>query len=1010
MAALEAQLAAVVDGEVRFDNGSRGAYSTDASNYRQLPLGVVLPRSVDAGVAAVRVCREHGAPLLSRGGGTSLAGQCCNAGVVIDWTKYCHRVVEVDAEDRRAIVETGVVLDDLNAQLEPYGLMVGPRPSPHFACSIGGMLGNNACGSTAQRYGKMVDNIRHLEVLTYDGVRMWVGETSDEEYEQVLREGGRKAEIYRQLRALRDTYMAEIRLRYPAIPRRVSGYNVEQLLPEHNFNVAKALVGSESTLATILRAEVDLVDVPQARTLVVLGYTDIFAAADAIPDIAEHEPMALEGIDDRLFQLERNQQLAEKALRQLPEGSGWLMVQFGGQHEGEVDRRARGLIDTLGLTESSPRVAYLEDPAREDELWAAREAGLGATAYPPLGRPTHEGWEDAAVPPASLGDYLREFRSLLERYDYGSAALYGHFGHGCVHTRIPFDLASADGIAAYRRFAEEAADLVVRYGGSLSGEHGDGQSRGELLPKMFGDDIVRAFGQMKSIFDPAGRMNPGKVVAPYALDDKLKYGTSYHPMEPQTHFWYADDDFQFSQAANRCVGVGKCRSQSGGVMCPSYRATGEEEHSTRGRARLLFEMLQGEEITDGWRSTEVRDALDLCLACKGCKSDCPVGVDMATYKAEFLSHHYARRLRPMAHYSMGWLPFWSRLAAFAPGVVNTVAHAPGLDRVLKRAAGMTPHRDVPLFAPQRFTDWFRGRGASRGTGQLGEVVLWPDTFSNDLHPSVARAGVEVLEDAGFRVKVPAGALCCGLTWISTGQLGVAKRVIQRTVDALRDDIRAGTPIVGLEPSCTAVFRADAPELFHGDDDVQRLASQTYTLAELLTERAPDWRPGHEIGRGALAQTHCHQHAIMGFDADQRLAAAAGVDMTKLDVGCCGVAGNFGFEAGHYEVSKACAEQGLWQAVSEADDDTFVLADGFSCRTQIEHGGLGRTPVHMAELLAAGVRGAPLPSHDPGRAAAERPAAPSRGAGLAVTVGLAASALAGAAGAAALATSGRRRRR
>lgn len=1010
IAALEADLTAVVDGEVRFDAGSRGAYSTDASNYRQVPIGVVLPRSVDAGAEAVRVCREHGAPLLSRGGGTSLAGQCCNAGVVIDWTKYCNRVVEVDAEDRRAIVETGIVLDDLNARLEPYGLMVGPRPSPHFACSIGGMLGNNACGSTAQRYGKMVDNIRRLEVLTYDGVRMWVGETGDDEYERILREGGRKAEIYRQLRALRDTYMAEIRLRYPDIPRRVSGYNIDRLLPEHDFDVARALVGSESTLVTILHAEVDLVEVPQARTLVVLGYSDIFAAADAIPDIGEHQPMALEGIDDRLFQLERDQNLAEEALQQLPEGSGWLMVQFGGQSEDEVERRAQGLIDALGLRETSPRVAYLEDPAREDQLWAAREAGLGATAYPPLGPPTHEGWEDAAVPPARLGDYLRDFRALLAKYGYASAALYGHFGHGCVHTRIPFDLSSADGIAAYRGFAEEAADLVVHYGGSLSGEHGDGQSRGELLPKMFGDDIVRAFGQMKTVFDPAGRMNPGKVVHPYRLDDKLKYGTSYHPMEPATHFWYAHDDFQFSQAANRCVGVGKCRSESGGVMCPSYRATGEEEHSTRGRARLLFEMLQGEEITDGWRSTEVRDALDLCLACKGCKSDCPVGVDMATYKAEFLSHHYARRLRPRAHYSMGWLPLWSRLAALAPGVVNAVTHAPGLDRVLKRAAGVTRQRDVPVFARQRFTDWFRERGGPRATGGLGDVVLWPDTFSNNLHPSVARAAVEVLEDAGFRVTVPTGTVCCGLTWISTGQLDVAKRVIQHAVDALRDDIRAGTPVVGLEPSCTAVFRADAPELFHGDDDVQRLANQTYTLAELLAERAPDWRPEHEVGRDAIAQTHCHQHAVMGFDADKRLAEAAGVTMDKLDVGCCGVAGNFGFEAGHYEVSVACAEQGLWQAVSEADDATFVLADGFSCRTQIEHGGFGRTPVHMAELLAAGVRGTPQPSCRPELATAERPAAPSRAAGVVVLGALAGLAGIGAAGAAAAAATGRARRR
>lgn len=979
-AALEGDLASAVDGEVRFDAGSRGAYAMDASNYRQVPIAVVVPHTVDAGAEAVRVCREHGAPLLSRGGGTSLAGQCCNTGVVIDWAKYCHRVVELDTTDKRAVVETGIVLDELNAYLDPYGLMVGPRPSTHFACTIGGMLGNNACGSTAQRYGKMVDNVRRLEILTYDGVRMWVGKTSDEEYARIQQEGGRKAEIYRQLRALRDAYMAEVRLRYPDIPRRVSGYNLDELLPEKNFNVARALVGSESTLVTILRADIDLVDKPQARALVVLGYPDVFAAADAVNDVSAHDPMALEGLDDRLFELEREEHIAEDALRGLPSGSGWLMVQFGAQTQQEVESNARRMIDGLGLQESSPHVAYLEDPVREDALWKAREAGLGATAYPPMGRPTHEGWEDAAVPPGQLGAYLREFRELLVKYGYQSASLYDHFGHGCVHTRIPFDLASAGGIAAYRSFAQEAADLVVRYGGSLSGEHGDGQSRGELLPKMFGNEIIRAFGQLKSIWDPGGRMNPGKVVDPYRLDENLKLGASYEPMEPRTHFWFPHDGFRFSEAAGRCVGVGKCRSHSGGVMCPSYRVTREEEHSTRGRARLLFEMLQGDEITDGWRSTEVRDALDLCLACKGCKNDCPVNVDMATYKAEFLSHHYARRLRPLAHYSMGWLPLWARVAALAPGAVNALTHAPGLDRLLKAAAGVTQHRDVPVFATQRFTDWFREREEPRGTaapaGSRGDVVLWPDTFSNNLHPSVARAAVEVLEDAGFRVKVPEGTMCCGLTWISTGQLGTARRTLARTVDALRDDIRAGTPVVGLEPSCTAVFRADAPELFHGDEDVKRLAAQTYTLAELLTEEAPDWRPAHDVGRDAIAQTHCHQHAVMGFDPDKHLAESAGLDMDKLDVGCCGLAGNFGFEAGHYDVSTACAREGLWQAVEGADADTFVLADGFSCRTQIEHGDVGRTAIHLGEVLAAGVRGVPL-GRRPESDVATRPGEPSR---------------------------------
>lgn len=980
--ALRFDLEAAVDGEVRFDEGSLGAYSTDASNYRQVPIGVVLPRTVDAGAEAVRVCRDHDAPLLSRGGGTSLAGQCCNTGVVLDWSKYCDRLVSVDPENRRAVVEPGIVLDALINELAPYDLMVGPKPSTHFGCTIGGMIGNNSCGSTAQRFGKMADSVERLEILTYDGVRAWVGPTSDEAYERILVEGGPLADIYRSLRELRDSHLASIRQGFPKIPRRVSGYNLDHLLPEKGFHVARALVGSESTLVTVLRAEISLVPAPTARTLVVLGYPDVYAAADAVPEVANHEPIALEGLDDRLIELERREHLAEKALDKLPSGAGWLMVQFAGDSEREVAASAQRLFDGIGRGQRRPTVAYVDDPAREDELWEVREFGLGATAFPPLGHRTHEGWEDAAVAPERLGDYLRDFRDLLVRYDYDSASLYGHFGHGCVHTRIPFHLRSADGIARFRAFVTEAADLVVGYGGSLSGEHGDGQSRAELLPKMFPPELMRAFGQFKAILDPRDRMNPGKAVAPeggtpYRLDENLRLGTQYHPPRPQTHFDFPHDDFRFADAAARCVGVGKCRSHEGGVMCPSYRVTREEEHSTRGRARLLFEMLNGEEISDGWRSTAVHDALDLCLACKGCRSDCPVNVDMATYKAEFLSHHYAGRLRPAAHYSMGWLPMWARLAATAPWAVNAVSRAPVLDRLVKAAGGVTRHRDLPLFARERYVDWMRRRGPyGDGPGEAphGDVVLWPDTFTNNLEPAIARAATRVLEDAGFRVRVPRRTLCCGLTWISTGQLSTAKRVIQRTVADLRDDIRAGVPVVSLEPSCTAVFRADAPEMFTGDEDVQRLARQTYTLAELLTEHAPDWRPPGRLDRAAIAQPHCHQHAIMGFGADERLAGKLGIDVETLDVGCCGVAGHFGFEADHYDVSVGCAQQGLWDAVERAGPDTLVFADGFSCRTQIEHGGSGRRAMHLAEVLQAAVRGQSVDSRTEAEVA-ERPAAP-----------------------------------
>jgi FAD/FMN-containing dehydrogenase/Fe-S oxidoreductase len=976
---LESALADQVDGEVRFDAGTRGAYAHDGSNYRQPPLGVVMPRNPDAAAAAVAVCAEFGAPVLSRGGGTSLAGQCCNTAVVIDWTKYCYQVVAVDPGGRTAIVQPGVALDKVNDAVRKYGLMVGPKPSTHVSCTIGGMIGNNSCGSTAQAYGKMADSVRRLEILTYDGLRTWTGLTSDVDYEHILAAGGRKADIYRQLRAIRDNYLGLIRTRYPDIPRRVSGYNLDYLLPEKQFHVARALVGSESTLVTVLTAEISLVETPKFRSLVVLGYPDVTLAADLVPLVNSHDPLACEGLDDVLISLEREEHLAGDALDKLPEGSGWLMVQFGGDTEEEAKDRAQALIAAAQAEgdHPQPHVAYIEDPAVEDNLWSVRELGLGATAYPPHKHETHEGWEDAAVPPERLGDYLRDFRRLLARHDYHGSSLYGHFGHGCVHTRTPFELRTREGIARYRSFVEEAADLVVSYGGSLSGEHGDGQSRGELLPKMFGPELIRAFGEMKAAFDPDHRMNPGKVVEPYRLDENLTL-RGWFPRKPRTFFEYPHDGGTFSRAASRCVGVGKCRGDEGGVMCPSYRVTREEEHSTRGRARLLMEMVRGEVVTGGWHSTEVRDALDLCLACKGCRKECPVGVDMATYKAEFLAHHYAGRVRPAAHYSMGWLPLLARLVTAVPGLagmVNLAGRTPGLSALTKRAGGIDSRRELPRFTGQRFTTWYaRRKGnpspsyASSSPGLSADpqgqrskrVILWPDTFSNNFHPEVAKAAVTVLERAGFQVDVPVKPLCCGLTWISTGQLGLAQRVLRRTIKALLPDLRAGVPIVVLEPSCAAVFRADAAELL-GSDQARLLAERTRTLAELLVEAG--WQPdglleglSREGDAGArtlhtIAQVHCHQHAIMGFDPDTEILRRCGVDVDVLDTGCCGLAGNFGFERGHYEVSAACAERGLWPAARAADRQTAILADGFSCRTQLAAGRTGREGLHLAQLLA-----------------------------------------------------------
>jgi FAD/FMN-containing dehydrogenase/Fe-S oxidoreductase len=978
---LERALARRVDGEVRFDAGSRATYSTDASNFRQVPIGVVVPRTVDAAVEAVAVCREHGAPVLSRGGGTSLAGQCTNEAVVLDWSKYCNRIVSVAEDAKSCVVEPGIVLDVLNAQLAVRKVRFGPEPATHMNCTLGGMIGNNSCGATAQRTGKVVDNVAAMEVLLYDGTRFWCGPTSDEDYREIERRGDRRAEVYRRLRRLRDSHAEEIAARYPDIPRRVSGYNLDSLLPEHGFDVAGLLVGSESTLVTVLRARLTLVPVLPERSLVVLGYPSIDKAADAVPAVLPHNPIALEGLDHRLIRDQQDKHLNPKALQELPDGSAFLMVQFGGTSQQDVDKAAQNMLDALHETEHDPTVEFFDDPAREDELWQVREAGLGATAHVPGQPDTFEGWEDSAVAPDMLGDYLRDLQRLYDEFGYSNdlmPSLYGHFGQGCVHTRIPFDLYSTEGVATYRRFMESAADLVVSYGGSLSGEHGDGQSRGELLERMFGPRLVGAFGELKAIFDPDNRMNPGKVVHPARLDEHLRLGGDWSPAAPQDLFFrYPDDGGSFVQAANRCVGVGKCRQHShsgGSVMCPSYQVTGEEEHSTRGRARLLFEMLNGHgdsPVSDGWRSTAVRDALDLCLACKGCKTDCPANVDMATYKAEFLAQHFRGRpwRRPRSDLTLGWLPAAARVisALRLAAPANALTHTRWLGRAAAFAAGIEP-REAPPFATQSLQQW-HDRRVSAGdrspaqAGARGTVLLWPDTFTNYFHPHVGQAAVSVLEDAGWAVDIPAEPLCCGLTWISTGQLRTAKRILGRTVARLAEHVRAGAFVVGLEPSCTTVFRSDAAELFPDEQDVRRLRDHTVTLAELLTRHTPGWQPPR-VDREVLAQVHCHQHAVLGWDAEAQLLDAAGARAEALQSGCCGLAGNFGFQPGHGEVSRALAERVLLPRVRDAAASAVVLADGFSCRTQIhELDNGGREAMHLAELLA---NAGQLPAEHPER--------------------------------------------
>jgi FAD/FMN-containing dehydrogenase/Fe-S oxidoreductase len=964
---LKRRLKETVAGEVRFDTASRALYANGGgSNYRLPPIGVVLPRTVEDIVATHEACREFGAPVLPRGGGTSLAGQTCNVAVVVDCSKYLNRVLEIDPDARVARVQPGLVLDDLRRAAEEHGLTFGPDPSTHAYCTLGGMLGNNSCGVhsvMSQLFGPgptTADNVHELEVLTYRGERLRVGKG----------DGGLPTELAAGLHDLADRYGGLIRERYPQIPRRVSGYNLDRLLPERDFDVAGALVGTEGTCVSILEATVHLLESPPARSLLVVGYHDAADAADHVPEILEHGPIGLEGIDDVLVEDMTLVGIHDEDLSLMPEGRGWLLVEFGGETKEEADDKARRLMKRL--RKDAVDMKLYDDRAQEQHVWGVREAGLGATAFVPGKEDAWEGWEDSAVPPERVGEYIRALRELAGRYGYESA-LYGHYGQGCIHARWNFDLRTTQGIATWRRFLEEASDLVLSLGGSLSGEHGDGQARAELLPKMFGEELVGAMREFKELWDPDWKMNPGKVVAPYRIDENLRLGTDYNPPRPDVKFAYAEDGGDFAHAALRCVGIGKCRTPAGvDVMCPSYIVTREEMHSTRGRARLLFEMLNGEIVTDGWRSQEVFDALDVCLACKGCTHDCPTSVDMPTYKAEFLHHHWRGRLRPRSAYAFGLIDRWSRLAALLPEAVNLLAHAPGLARLAKLATGMTREREIPRFASLTFQQWHERRGGTRHPGGT-RVLLWPDTFTNHFHPEVGVAAVEALEAAGVEVVVPQGHVCCGRPLYDYGFLDLARNYLTRTLDRFRDELRAGTPFLVLEPSCAATFKDELGKLLPHDDDAIRLKKQTFHLAELVRELGLEPSP---IAGKALLWGHCHHKATGGIEPEQELLERLGLEVEKVTGGCCGLAGSWGFETGHYELSMACGDHALLPAVRTAAPETLVVADGFSCRTQVEHGA-GRRALHLAEVLALARTGRlPEPPRAPASLRALRVAAPA----------------------------------
>lgn len=997
---LEAELGRMISGEVRFDAGSKALYATDGSNYRQPPIGVVIPKSVDDVIQTIAACRKFGAPILSRGGGTSLAGQCCNVAVVIDWSKYLHNILELNPGEKYARVQPGTICDTLRNAAKPHTLTWGPDPATHNHCTFGGMLGNNSCGAHAQMAGKAADNLLSMDIALYDGTRMTVGEMDDNELEQQIQQGGRIGNIYAQLKALRTRYAKLIKEKYPRIPRRVSGYNLDALLQDDQgrFNVARALVGSECTCVTILEAKVRLVDSRPKRVMLLLGYPSIYEAGDHIPEILKYGPIGFEGIDEFLVGNVKKKGLPQQDnLSILPDGKGWLMVEFGADDKEQAEEQAHQAMKALGGA-GAPTMKLLTEEDEQEKVWNVREAGLGATAFVPGEDLTWEGWEDSAVAPEKVGGYLRDLCKLYEKYQYRSA-MYGHFGQGCIHCRVNFDLMSAPGIRKWRSFMEEATDLVTSYGGSISGEHGDGQSKAEFLYKMFGPELIEAFREFKSIWDPDWKMNPGKLVDPYLIDENLRLGANYSPWDPDTYFKFPDDHGSFAHAALRCVGVGKCRRENGkgeqDTMCPSYMVTREEMHSTRGRTHLLFEMMHGDVIRDGWRDEHVKEALDLCLSCKGCKGDCPVNVDMATYKAEFLAHYWQGRIRPVYAYAFGWIDKWAKLASIAPGFANLFTQLPGLRAVAKMAAGVPQQRQIPAFAAETFKAWFHKRKTRSNSGP--KVLLWADTFNNYFMPEAAQAAVEVLEHAGWQVEVLEQHLCCGRPLYDYGFLDMAKSYLHRNLKALEPYVVAGTPMVVLEPSCCSVFRDEMHGMLPESEQAQNLAKNTFTLSEFLEKKAPGYQPP-QVARQAIVQGHCHHKAVMRMKEEKSLMDKMGLEYELLESGCCGMAGAFGYEKDKYQVSVACGERSLLPEVRKAWLETIIVADGFSCKEQIAQE-TNRHALHLAEVLKMGLRAEtkPLPEVFPEKQfVAPRKAAQKRSmlhAGL-VTAGILAATAAG----------------
>jgi FAD/FMN-containing dehydrogenase/Fe-S oxidoreductase len=887
---------------------------------------VVIPKDSADIISALSIAKESNIPVTLRGGGTSIAGNAIGTGMVIDTSVYMNKIINLDPVSRTAIVQPGVILSSLQKLAAPHGLRFGPDPSTQSRATMGGLIGNNSCGPHALSFGKTAENVVSLDVI--DG--------------RLRRFSAQKnIDSIPGLAQLVSSNLATLRTEFGKFGRQVSGYSLEHLLPENGGDLARALTGTEGTLVTVLEAEVRLVEQSPAPALVVLGYPDMPSAGDDVPNLLRFKPLAMEGLDIRLIDVAR-EHWKGKGFPELPSGKGWLMIEVSGHNSEDAVARANELAAAAATND----IMVLPAGPQARTLWQLRADGSGYAGRTASGKQAWPGWEDAAVPPENLGTYMRELEKLMAASNLQGVP-FGHFGDGCIHVRIDFPLERES--STFRSFIEDATDLVLKLGGSPSGEHGDGRARSEMLTRMYSPTAISLFGGIKEIFDPQNFLNPGVIVKPRRIDDDLRRPKAVS-IKNGGGFAFADDDNDFTKAIHRCVGIGKCRADNtstGGFMCPSYLATKNESHVTRGRARVLQEITQNTGKSTDWSSPIVKESLDLCLSCKACASDCPAEVDMAKYKSEVLYQQYKGKLRPRSHYILGQLPRWAALARISPKAVNALSQSKIGSKIVLKVGGMDSRRSLPRFAEQPF---FASKKVTQSSKP--QILLWVDSFTQSFTPTGAYAAKALLEKIGYDVVIPEQSACCGLTWISTGQLDGAKSRLNKLLDVFEPYLDKGMEIVGLEPSCLAVLRSDLLDLLPEDSRSQQVAQATFTIAEIINKAALNpklmWRAPDLSHMTLVVQPHCHQHAVMGFRDDQEVLQSTGIAFTQL-AGCCGLAGNFGMEDGHYDLSVAVAENALLPALRAKDATTVFLADGFSCRTQADQLA-GVTGVTLSELL------------------------------------------------------------